>query len=71
MHIRTIHSSVSVTIKDKPETFKFIACVDYPKMFEGNVPDEVGEFLLSIKRKPQEYVKIVDEEAPKKLKKAE
>lgn len=54
MMIRTIHQKVIVGDKQ----YQFLVDPSEPNTFIGTVPDEVGKILLSILRRPNEYVNI-------------
>ncbi len=55
MRIRTIHQAVTISGERHPAPLRFAPAGD--GFFEGEVPDAVGEFLLSIAR-PNEYVRV-------------
>ena len=60
MKLRTIHQEVGVNpeMHSDPLVFEPVE----GGFFEGEVPDEVGSFLLSISRRPGEYVLVTPEE---------
>lgn len=74
MKITTIHQKVIVD-----STMYEFGPTDDPQVFIGEVPDDVGQRLLGIKRTPNEYVQIhepapivesaADDDEPKRGKK--